>query len=114
MDNPWHNSSFEGSGFVRLFLPMNRENQDYFTRYAKPAIHLGVTESFSLFSPTNCNLFFDILLAVIGFHSALICGILYQIVSFGMISGLLLLHIVQRVASRLTGKVFCLHFLQDS
>ncbi|XP_020110072.1 proteasome activator subunit 4 [Ananas comosus] len=31
MDNPWHNSSFEGSGFVRLFLPMNRENQDYFT-----------------------------------------------------------------------------------
>lgn len=33
MENPWHNSSFEGSGFIRLFLPMNSENQNYFTRY---------------------------------------------------------------------------------
>lgn len=31
MENPWHNSSFEGSGFIRLFLPMNSENQNYFT-----------------------------------------------------------------------------------
>ncbi|XP_039119734.1 proteasome activator subunit 4 isoform X1 [Dioscorea cayenensis subsp. rotundata] len=31
MENPWHNSSFEGSGFIRLFLPMNSENHDYFT-----------------------------------------------------------------------------------
>ncbi|CAI0396881.1 unnamed protein product [Linum tenue] len=31
MENPWHNSSFEGSGFVRLFLPTNLENQDFYT-----------------------------------------------------------------------------------
>ncbi|KAJ6818123.1 proteasome activator subunit 4 [Iris pallida] len=31
MENPWHNSCFEGSGFVRLFLPVNAENQSYFT-----------------------------------------------------------------------------------
>lgn len=31
MENPWHNSSFEGSGFVRLFLPMNLQNQNYYT-----------------------------------------------------------------------------------
>lgn len=23
LENPWHNSSFDGSGFVRLFLPTN-------------------------------------------------------------------------------------------
>ncbi|ONK69303.1 uncharacterized protein A4U43_C05F21440 [Asparagus officinalis] len=31
MENPWHNSSFDGSGFVRLFLPMNSENRNFFT-----------------------------------------------------------------------------------
>ncbi|XP_073098688.1 proteasome activator subunit 4 isoform X3 [Elaeis guineensis] len=31
MENPWHNSTFEGAGFVRLFLPMNLENRNYFT-----------------------------------------------------------------------------------
>ncbi|XP_024015525.1 proteasome activator subunit 4 isoform X2 [Eutrema salsugineum] len=31
LENPWHNSSFEGSGFVRLFLPTNTENQDFFS-----------------------------------------------------------------------------------
>eukprot|EP00262_Sarcandra_glabra_P003482 TRINITY_DN14214_c0_g1_i1.p1 TRINITY_DN14214_c0_g1~~TRINITY_DN14214_c0_g1_i1.p1 ORF type:complete len:1823 (-),score=279.41 TRINITY_DN14214_c0_g1_i1:199-5139(-) len=31
MENPWHNSSFEGSGFVRLFLPTNLENREYFS-----------------------------------------------------------------------------------
>ncbi|CAA7016339.1 unnamed protein product [Microthlaspi erraticum] len=31
LQNPWHNSSFEGSGFVRLFLPTNPENQDFFS-----------------------------------------------------------------------------------
>ncbi|XP_074569693.1 proteasome activator subunit 4 [Curcuma longa] len=31
MENPWHNSAFEGSGFVQLFLPLNLENQDYYT-----------------------------------------------------------------------------------
>ncbi|XP_047315811.1 proteasome activator subunit 4 [Impatiens glandulifera] len=30
LENPWHNSSFEGSGFVRLFLPTNIDNQDFF------------------------------------------------------------------------------------
>ncbi|XP_057765375.1 proteasome activator subunit 4 isoform X2 [Salvia miltiorrhiza] len=30
MENPWHNASFEGAGFVRLFLPTNFENQDFF------------------------------------------------------------------------------------
>ncbi|KAF6141360.1 hypothetical protein GIB67_008537 [Kingdonia uniflora] len=32
LENPWHNSSFEGSGFVRLFLPTNLDNQDFFSR----------------------------------------------------------------------------------
>lgn len=32
LENPWHNSSFEGSGFVRLFLPTNLDNQDFFTQ----------------------------------------------------------------------------------
>jgi proteasome activator subunit 4 len=31
MENPWHNSSFEGSGFVRLFLPTNVDNQDFYS-----------------------------------------------------------------------------------
>ncbi|KAJ6770850.1 PROTEASOME ACTIVATOR COMPLEX SUBUNIT 4 [Salix purpurea] len=31
LENPWHNSSFEGSGFLRLFLPTNLENQDFYT-----------------------------------------------------------------------------------
>ncbi|KDP36327.1 hypothetical protein JCGZ_09542 [Jatropha curcas] len=31
LENPWHNSSFEGSGFVRLFLPTNLENKDFYT-----------------------------------------------------------------------------------
>ncbi|KAG8385951.1 hypothetical protein BUALT_Bualt03G0098600 [Buddleja alternifolia] len=30
MENPWHNASFEGAGFVRLFLPTNFENRDFF------------------------------------------------------------------------------------
>ncbi|KAH6786226.1 proteasome activating protein 200 [Perilla frutescens var. hirtella] len=30
MENPWHNASFEGAGFVRLFLPTNFENQEFF------------------------------------------------------------------------------------
>ncbi|CAM8952984.1 unnamed protein product [Rhodiola kirilowii] len=32
LENPWHNSSFEGSGFLRLFLPTNIENQEFFTQ----------------------------------------------------------------------------------
>ncbi|KAJ0047198.1 hypothetical protein Pint_03659 [Pistacia integerrima] len=31
LENPWHNSSFEGSGFVRLFLPTNLDNKDFFS-----------------------------------------------------------------------------------
>ncbi|XP_042519744.1 proteasome activator subunit 4 isoform X2 [Macadamia integrifolia] len=31
LENPWHNSCFEGSGFVRLFLPTNLDNQDFFS-----------------------------------------------------------------------------------
>ncbi|XP_027335262.1 proteasome activator subunit 4 [Abrus precatorius] len=31
LQNPWHNSSFEGSGFARLFLPTNLDNQAFFT-----------------------------------------------------------------------------------
>ncbi|CAK7323879.1 unnamed protein product [Dovyalis caffra] len=31
LENPWHNSAFEGSGFLRLFLPTNLENQDFYT-----------------------------------------------------------------------------------
>ncbi|KAL8135505.1 hypothetical protein AgCh_010229 [Apium graveolens] len=31
LENPWHNSAFEGSGFVRLFLPTNSDNQDFFS-----------------------------------------------------------------------------------
>ncbi|KAG9159869.1 hypothetical protein Leryth_007864 [Lithospermum erythrorhizon] len=32
LENPWHNSSFEGSGFVRLFLPTNTDNIEFYTR----------------------------------------------------------------------------------
>ncbi|XP_071733720.1 proteasome activator subunit 4 [Rutidosis leptorrhynchoides] len=32
LENPWHNSVFEGSGFVRLFLPTNLENRDFYSR----------------------------------------------------------------------------------
>ncbi|XP_073279916.1 proteasome activator subunit 4-like isoform X2 [Primulina huaijiensis] len=32
MENPWHNASFEGAGFLRLFLPTNIENKDFFQR----------------------------------------------------------------------------------
>uniref|UniRef100_A0A7N0VL51 Proteasome activator subunit 4 n=1 Tax=Kalanchoe fedtschenkoi TaxID=63787 RepID=A0A7N0VL51_KALFE len=32
MENPWHNSSFEGAGFLRLFLPTNADNQEFFTQ----------------------------------------------------------------------------------
>lgn len=31
LENPWHNSSFEGAGFIRLFLPTNLENQEFFS-----------------------------------------------------------------------------------
>ncbi|KAH9804499.1 proteasome activator subunit 4 [Citrus sinensis] len=31
LENPWHNSSFEGSGFMRLFLPTNLDNQEFFS-----------------------------------------------------------------------------------
>ncbi|GKB07401.1 proteasome activator subunit 4 [Tanacetum coccineum] len=30
-ENPWHNSAFEGSGFVRLFLPTNAENEEFYS-----------------------------------------------------------------------------------
>ncbi|EOY11857.1 Proteasome activating protein 200 isoform 1 [Theobroma cacao] len=31
LENPWHNATFEGAGFVRLFLPTNSDNQDFFS-----------------------------------------------------------------------------------
>ncbi|KAK9152276.1 hypothetical protein Syun_010585 [Stephania yunnanensis] len=31
LGNPWHNSCFEGSGFLRLFLPTNSVNEDFFS-----------------------------------------------------------------------------------
>ncbi|KAK6947150.1 Proteasome activator Blm10, mid region [Dillenia turbinata] len=31
LENPWHNSSFEGAGFVRLFLPTNMDNEEFFS-----------------------------------------------------------------------------------
>ncbi|XP_022716622.1 proteasome activator subunit 4 isoform X4 [Durio zibethinus] len=31
LENPWHNATFEGAGFVRLFLPTNADNQDFFS-----------------------------------------------------------------------------------
>ncbi|KAL9224895.1 hypothetical protein vseg_000877 [Gypsophila vaccaria] len=32
LENPWHNSCFEGAGFVKLFLPTNSVNKDFFSR----------------------------------------------------------------------------------
>ena len=32
LENPWHNSSFEGSGFIKLFLPTNLDNQGFFSQ----------------------------------------------------------------------------------
>ncbi|XP_030548961.2 LOW QUALITY PROTEIN: proteasome activator subunit 4 [Rhodamnia argentea] len=41
LENPWHNSSFEGSGFVRLFLPTNMDNQEFFSmEWIKMCINL--------------------------------------------------------------------------
>ncbi|KAK9734977.1 hypothetical protein RND81_04G175200 [Saponaria officinalis] len=31
LENPWHNSSFEGAGFVKLFLPTNSVNKEFFS-----------------------------------------------------------------------------------
>ncbi|PPR91638.1 hypothetical protein GOBAR_AA29036 [Gossypium barbadense] len=31
LENPWHNATFEGAGFLRLFLPTNADNQDFFS-----------------------------------------------------------------------------------
>ncbi|KAK9269629.1 hypothetical protein L1049_001406 [Liquidambar formosana] len=31
LENPWHNSAFEGAGFLRLFLPTNLDNQEFFS-----------------------------------------------------------------------------------
>ncbi|KAJ1393019.1 Proteasome activator Blm10, mid region, partial [Sesbania bispinosa] len=49
LQNPWHNSSFEGSGFARLFLPTNLDNQAFFT-------HDWITECIDLWgSIPNCQ-----------------------------------------------------------
>ncbi|KAF3973789.1 hypothetical protein ACB098_06G003200 [Castanea mollissima] len=41
VENPWNNSSFEGSGFVRLFLPTNLDNQDFYScEWIKECINL--------------------------------------------------------------------------
>ncbi|XP_058787950.1 proteasome activator subunit 4 [Vicia villosa] len=49
LQNPWHNSSFEGSGFARLFLPTNLDNQAFFT-------HDWITECLDLWeSIPNCQ-----------------------------------------------------------
>ncbi|RZC51061.1 hypothetical protein C5167_019488 [Papaver somniferum] len=32
LENPWHNTAFDGSGFMKLFLPTNSENQDFFSQ----------------------------------------------------------------------------------
>ncbi|OEL14405.1 Proteasome activator subunit 4 [Dichanthelium oligosanthes] len=53
LDNPWHNSAFEGVGFLRLFLPVNSRNQDHFT-IDWIAQCLDIWDSV-----TNCN-FWDI------------------------------------------------------
>lgn len=57
MENPWHNSAFEGAGFVRLFLPVNLENQNYFTRYIKKK-HIKKPHKL-LFSPL-CKYLFNL------------------------------------------------------
>ncbi|KAK7387207.1 hypothetical protein VNO78_27798 [Psophocarpus tetragonolobus] len=49
LQNPWHNSSFEGSGFARLFLPTNLDNQAFFT-------HDWITECIDVWeSIPNCQ-----------------------------------------------------------
>ncbi|TKY47091.1 Proteasome activator subunit 4 [Spatholobus suberectus] len=49
LQNPWHNSCFEGSGFARLFLPTNLDNQAFFT-------HDWITECIHLWeSIPNCQ-----------------------------------------------------------
>ncbi|GAU13463.1 hypothetical protein TSUD_127600 [Trifolium subterraneum] len=49
LQNPWHNSSFEGSGFARLFLPTNLDNQAFYT-------HDWITECLDLWeSIPNCQ-----------------------------------------------------------
>ncbi|WVY94964.1 hypothetical protein V8G54_034052 [Vigna mungo] len=49
LQNPWHNSSFEGSGFARLFLPTNLDNEAFFT-------HDWITECIDLWeSIPNCQ-----------------------------------------------------------
>lgn len=49
LQNPWHNSSFEGSGFARLFLPTNLDNQAFYT-------HDWITECIDLWeSIPNCQ-----------------------------------------------------------
>ncbi|KQK18511.1 hypothetical protein BRADI_1g42980v3 [Brachypodium distachyon] len=53
LENPWHNSAFEGVGFLRLFLPANIWNQDHFT-IDWIAQCLDIWDSV-----TNCN-FWDI------------------------------------------------------
>ncbi|EMS63254.1 hypothetical protein TRIUR3_16462 [Triticum urartu] len=58
LENPWHNSAFEGVGFVRLFLPANSRNQDHFTTdWIAQCLHIWD-------SVTNCN-FWDIQWAAI-------------------------------------------------
>uniref|UniRef100_A0A0D9WPL0 Proteasome activator subunit 4 n=1 Tax=Leersia perrieri TaxID=77586 RepID=A0A0D9WPL0_9ORYZ len=53
LENPWHNSAFEGVGFLRLFLPANSRNQDHFTTE-------WIAECLDIWgSITNCN-FWDI------------------------------------------------------
>ncbi|KAL6596609.1 hypothetical protein ACP70R_047252 [Stipagrostis hirtigluma subsp. patula] len=53
LENPWHNSAFEGVGFLKLFLPANSRNQDHFT-IDWIAQCLDIWDSV-----TNCN-FWDI------------------------------------------------------
>uniref|UniRef100_J3MDH3 Proteasome activator complex subunit 4 C-terminal domain-containing protein n=1 Tax=Oryza brachyantha TaxID=4533 RepID=J3MDH3_ORYBR len=53
LENPWHNSAFEGIGFLRLFLPANSRNQDHYTTD-------WIAECLDIWgSVTNCN-FWDI------------------------------------------------------
>ncbi|GJT46916.1 hypothetical protein Tco_0955631 [Tanacetum coccineum] len=40
LENLWHNSTFEGYGFVRLFLPTDAENEDFYSReWVSACIH---------------------------------------------------------------------------
>ncbi|KAL5200763.1 hypothetical protein ABZP36_021966 [Zizania latifolia] len=53
LENPWHNSAFEGVGFLRLILPANSRNQDHFTTD-------WIAECLDIWgSVTNCN-FWDV------------------------------------------------------